>query len=1209
MYKERQTMKVIAQALCLCLLLGTFAFGNPQEAYGWTPSQTEKNKTLMEIKSEAKVDSSWDQDGMYDKNFYDEIISNYADSYGSKGDPLKIGTASQLAAFAKVVNENPTYDFRGKYVELAEDINLDGGKLNIESYNGTLSAYEIIIRGSYDNVWQPIGIDPDHPFRGTFDGNNREIKGMVVLNELTEANVYSGFFGVLDQGGTIQNLRITDGNVLSAVNYRDEQAQDGFSAYAGGLVGQNNGSITNSDSTGDVASITKRASNTLVPLTSAYAGGLVGWNGKTGRITESHGMGTAMSYSFSRNSQYSSAGGLAGWNEGRITVSFSTGYVLTCGDAPNHAGGLVGTNGKGAEIETSHSTGAMIASYNRSQFVSSAGGMVGWNNGRITASYSTGDVKSAAKNNSSFAGGLVGYNGENGSIAESWSTGATTSVGASSRIANPVYAGGLAGWNEGVITASYSTGEVRSSAKKSSAYAGGLVGKNGEYGRITESYTAGVAKSSVDSNDSVPVFAGGLVGENDQNAGTVKHNYWDNTEEPTAAGGSEKKIEDEGTALDRRKMTGMGPGRAETTMDGFDESIWEFEADSNITGDTGAPDCHQTWYYPRLTAITYTDESPKPKYIKTGPRLSDYTSMEITGTPEVGKTLTAETKGVPGGAPHQYQWYVEGVGNKGTEKTYVVEEEDAGKEVIATVFKEDYVGTLEASVKIPCSVEIKNPQESHIRWISGEASQRGITGAMEDVVFEAESGYYFPENYRVDAVNGVEVKRDSYTQITVSGTPTANTNLTLKPATKKADQSPPSAISDGVRKISGTDKNMEYAASLGDAANWITCDEGTTTVEPGTWYVRYKETDTKNASAAFKLVVTSGSSVPSVPSTPSVSYTVTIVNPTDGHMTRSVDAGNGSDKQNVYYTKSMKPVVYEAEKGYYFPEDYSVDAVNGIQVKRDSYTQITVSGMPTANVSVLLKPAVEKAAQNAPSKLKNGESRILGTTDSMEYAASSNAEKWSACKNGSTAVKAGTWFVRYKETATKKAGAAAKITVAPKIKVTTTYNSARISWKKVSGAAGYQVYRATSQNGKYKKVRTTAKTSWKNEKLTTGKVYYYKVRAYKKSGSKTVYGSFSIKAKAVPRTKAPTFKLTAGKNKIQVSWNKVSGADGYRIYRAKSKNGSYKMIKDSRSKLRRYTSVRLTGNHKYYYKMRSYRVVKGKKVYSEYSGIKSKQTR
>ena len=1208
MYKERQTMKVIAQALCLCLLLGAFAFGNPQAVYGWAPSEQEQKMNLKEIKSEATVNSSWDQEGMYDQSFYDEIKKNYAASYGSKDEPLQIKTAEQLAAFAKVVNEtgSSTYDFQGKYVELTDDIELNGGKFNIERYNSYKLEYEIKISGSCDNVWKPIGIDPDHPFRGTFDGKDHEIKGMVVLNELTEANVYSGFFGVLANGGTIQNLSIPSGNVLSAVNYDSAEKQD-FSTYAGGLVGQNNGSITKSYSTGDVASITKRAKATFTSFTSAYAGGLVGRNGKTGSITESYSDGTAMSYSFSTYTNISGAGGLVGKNSGKITASHSTGYVLTCGDAPNQAGGLVGQNDKGAEIETSYSTGAMIASYNRNELKSNAGGLVGENQGKITASYSTGGVKSTAIKNSTHAGGLVGWNGDKGSIAESWSTGATTSVSESILGGtNPAFAGGLAGWNEGVITASYSTGDVKSSAKTSSAYAGGLVGKNGNQGSITESYTAGTAGAVVNGDAPSPVFAGSLLGENDQNAGLVENNYWDNTVKPTASGGSGQKIEKAGTALDPRKMTGMGPGRAETTMDGFDESIWEFEADSEITGN--APnDYSQTWYYPRLKAITYTDSSQKPKYTKTGLRLSDdISNLEITGTPEAGKTLTAKTEGGSSDGL-QYQWYVEGIGNKGTAQTYVVEEEDAGKEIIVTAYKEAYVGTLEASVKIPCSVKIVNPQENHIRQISGEASQSGITGAMENVVFEAEKGYYFPEDYRGDGVNGVEVKRDSNTQITVSGTPTTNTTLTLNPATKKADQSPPSGISDGVRKISGTDKTMEYAASL-DAVSWITCDEGTTAVEPGTWFVRYKETDTKNAGAAFSLMVTSGSSVPSVPSTPSVFYMVIIVNPTDSHMTRSVDTGNGSDKQNVYYTKSMKPVVYKAEKGYYFPEDYSVEAVKGIQVKRDSYTEITVFGVPTADVSLILKSAVGKAAQNAPSGLKNGESRIVGTTESMEYAASSHAEKWSACKNGSTAVKAGTWFVRYKETATKKAGAAARITVAPKIKVATTYNSARISWKKVSGAAGYQVYRAGSQNGKYKKVRTTAKTSWTNEKLTTGKVYYYKVRAYKKSGSKTVYGSFSIKAKAVPRTKAPTFKLTAGNHKIQVSWNKVRGADGYRIYRAKSKNGSYRMIKDSRSKLRRYTSVRLTSNHKYYYKMRSYRVVKGKKVYSEYSGIKSKKT-
>lgn len=196
--------------------------------------------------------------------------------------------------------------------------------------------------------------------------------------------------------------------------------------------------------------------------------------------------------------------------------------------------------------------------------------------------------------------------------------------------------------------------------------------------------------------------------------------------------------------------------------------------------------------------------------------------------------------------------------------------------------------------------------------------------------------------------------------------------------------------------------------------------------------------------------------------------------------------------------------------------------------------------------------------------------------------------------------------VKEQETTVPKPKAAPP--AAPKVKGSVTYNSAKVTWKKVKGAAGYQVYRAT-KNGKYKKVKTTKATSWTNKKLTTGQSYYYKVRAYKNQGGKNLYSNFSKRLKAVPRTKAPSYKLTAGKKNIRISWKKVHGADGYRIYRAKSKNGKYKQIKDSRSKLRRYTSICLTSHHRYYYKVRSYRIVKGKKVYSPYSTVKSVRTK
>ena len=62
---------------------------------------------------------------------------------------------------------------------------------------------------------------------------------------------------------------------------------------------------------------------------------------------------------------------------------------------------------------------------------------------------------------------------------------------------------------------------------------------------------------------------------------------------------------------------------------------------------------------------------------------------------------------------------------------------------------------------------------------SGELSQNGLTTAMTPVVYTANTGYYFPGDYSVDTVNGIMVRRDSQSQITVYGTPSANAEITL----------------------------------------------------------------------------------------------------------------------------------------------------------------------------------------------------------------------------------------------------------------------------------------------------------------------------------------------------------------------------------------------------------------------------------------------
>ena len=190
--------------------------------------------------------------------------------------------------------------------------------------------------------------------------------------------------------------------------------------------------------------------------------------------------------------------------------------------------------------------------------------------------------------------------------------------------------------------------------------------------------------------------------------------------------------------------------------------------------------------------------------------------------------------------------------------------------------------------------------------------------------------------------------------------------------------------------------------------------------------------------------------------------------------------------------------------------------------------------------------------------------------------------------------------------------ASCTVTVSPK-KTTlssvslTSAGKAKLKWKKQSGVTGYQVYRATSENGKYKKVKTIKGASKVTVTLpanTGSKAYYYKVRAYKTISGKNVYGEYSsVKSCAPKKTSKITAKALKGK-KAKVTWKKVSSANGYQVYRSTKKKGSYKLVKTiTNKKTVSFTDKSLKKGKKYYYKVRAYRLIKGKKVYGPYSDI------
>ena len=85
----------------------------------------------------------------------------------------------------------------------------------------------------------------------------------------------------------------------------------------------------------------------------------------------------------------------------------------------------------------------------------------------------------------------------------------------------------------------------------------------------------------------------------------------------------------------------------------------------------------------------------------------------------------------------------------------------------------------------------------------------------------------------------------------------------------------------------------------------------------------------------------------------------------------------------------------------------------------------------------------------------------------------------------------------------------AKVT---KLTVSSKKKKAFLKWKKNSKATGYEIYRATKKNGKYKKIRTIKKAAaatFTDSKVKKGKTYYYKVRAYKTVKGNKANGKFS----------------------------------------------------------------------------------------------------
>ena len=263
----------------------------------------------------------------------------------------------------KITQGCPRAGCRGYELVKDLDFNADASyRTTSNKVTWTVDDYE----DSDDSGWQPIG-NQSMPFTATFEGNHYTIANLMI-NRLATTNV--GLFGSVSEGHIINfgllNIDIRGGLDVAGLVGDNRRGSITNSYVTGTVTGSNNtgglvgGNYLSSIITNSYASVT-----IVMKGSGSSAGGLVGENG--GSITNSYATGTVTGGS-------SRVGGLVGNNVGSIINSYATGALIGSIDI----GGLVGSNE--GSITNSYATGAVIGRFR-------SGGLVGYNPGSITNSY------------------------------------------------------------------------------------------------------------------------------------------------------------------------------------------------------------------------------------------------------------------------------------------------------------------------------------------------------------------------------------------------------------------------------------------------------------------------------------------------------------------------------------------------------------------------------------------------------------------------------------------------------------------------------------------------------------------------------------------------------------------------------------------------------------------------------------------------------
>ena len=154
---------------------------------------------------------------------------------------------------------------------------------------------------------------------------------------------------------------------------------------------------------------------------------------------------------------------------------------------------------------------------------------------------------------------------------------------------------------------------------------------------------------------------------------------------------------------------------------------------------------------------------------------------------------------------------------------------------------------------------------------------------------------------------------------------------------------------------------------------------------------------------------------------------------------------------------------------------------------------------------------------------------------------------------------------------------------APSVSINRSNGKPKLSWKAVSGATKYWIYRSTD-GVNFKYWDSTTKLSYTNSGAASGTKYYYRVKAVAVVNGKNVVSANSSTKSLLTSLAKPSVSITTSNGKPKLTWKAVTGADKYYVYRSTDgKNFSYW---DSTTKTS-YVNSGAKKNTKYYYKVKA----------------------